>query len=78
MLATGGGTLFIPEFGTLCHSRRHLKHYGTTDRIQKVSVWQQLIIARAVEIGLGVSGLSQIDLKSANVPEIESIRTQMI
>ncbi len=22
MLATGGGTLFIPEFGTLCHSHR--------------------------------------------------------
>jgi uncharacterized protein (DUF362 family) len=55
-----------------------LKHYGTTDRIQKVSVWQQLVIARAVEIGLGVSDLSQIDLKSANIPEIESIRTQMI
>lgn len=55
-----------------------LKHYGTTDRIQKVSVWKQLIIARAIEIGLGVSDLSQIDLKSANVPEIESIRAQMI
>jgi hypothetical protein len=26
MLATGGGTLFIPEFGTLCHSRRQRLH----------------------------------------------------
>jgi hypothetical protein len=28
MLATGGGTLFIPEFGTLCHSRRHEQGKG--------------------------------------------------
>ncbi len=55
-----------------------LKHYGTTDRIQQASVWQLPIIARAVEIGLGVSDLAQIDLKSADVPEIESIRQQMI
>jgi uncharacterized protein (DUF362 family) len=42
-----------------------LKHYGTEDRIQKVSVWKQPIITRAIEIGLGVSDLSQIDLKAA-------------
>jgi len=55
-----------------------LKHYGTEDRIQKVSVWKQQVVARAIEIGLGVSDLSQIDLKSANIPEIESIRTHMV
>jgi uncharacterized protein (DUF362 family) len=55
-----------------------LKHYGTEDRIQKVSVWKQQIIARAIEIGLGVSDLSQIDLQATNIPEIDSIRAQMI
>jgi hypothetical protein len=55
-----------------------LKHYGTEDRIQKVSVWKQQIIARGIEIGLGVSDLSQIDLKAANVPEMDSIKAQMI
>lgn len=55
-----------------------LKHYGTEDRIQNISVWEQPIIARGIEIGLGVSDLSQIDLKAAHVPEIDSIRAKMI
>jgi len=54
-----------------------LKHYGTEDRIQNVSVWKQHTIARGVEIGLGVSNLSQIALKAENVPELESIKGQM-
>ena len=54
-----------------------LKHYGTESRIQDVSVWKQPMIARGIEIGLGVANLSQIDLKVANVPELEKIRTQM-
>jgi uncharacterized protein (DUF362 family) len=55
-----------------------LKHYGTEAHIQDVSVWQQPTIIRAIEIGVGVKNLSQIDLKAANVPELEDIRTQMI
>ncbi len=55
-----------------------LKHHGTEDRIQNISVWKQPIITRAIEIGLGVSDLSQIDLKAAQVPEIDSIRAKMI
>ena len=55
-----------------------LKHYGTEDRIQKVSVWKQPIIARGIEIGLGVSDLAQIDLKAVNVPELAGIQAQMI
>jgi len=54
-----------------------LKHYGTEDRIQNKSVWKQEMIARGVDIGLGVSKLSQIELKAENVPELESIRKQM-
>jgi len=54
-----------------------LKHYGTEDRIQNMSVWKQEMIARGVEIGLGVSNLSQIELKAQNVPELERIRKQM-
>jgi len=55
-----------------------LKHYGTEDRIQNRSVWEQEMIVRAVEIGLGVSSLSQIELKAENVPELARIRSQMI
>ncbi len=55
-----------------------LKHYGTEDRIQNMSVWKQHTIARGVEIGLGVSNLSRIVFKAENVPELESIRGQMI
>ena len=54
-----------------------LKHYGTEDRIQNKSVWKQDTIARGVEIGLGISNLSQIDLRTENVPELESIWKQM-
>jgi uncharacterized protein (DUF362 family) len=54
-----------------------LKHYGTESRIQDISVWKQPMIARGIEIGLGVANLSQIDLKAAGVPELENIRAQM-
>ena len=55
-----------------------LKHYGTEERIQNMSVWKQHTIARGIEIGLGVSNLSQIALKAEDVPELEGIRAQMI
>jgi len=55
-----------------------LKHYGTEERIQDISVWQQPIIAHGIEIGLGISDLSQIILKGEKVPELEQIRKQMI
>jgi uncharacterized protein (DUF362 family) len=55
-----------------------LKHYGTEERIQDISVWQQPIIARGIEIGLGAANLSQIELKAENVPELEQIKEQMI
>jgi uncharacterized protein (DUF362 family) len=55
-----------------------LKHYGTEERIQNISVWKQHTIARGIEIGLGVSNLSQIGLEAENVPELEEINAQMI
>ena len=55
-----------------------LKHYGTEERIQNRSVWQQPMIAHGIEIGLGISDLSQIVLKGEKVPELEQIRKQMV
>ncbi len=55
-----------------------LKHYGTEDRLQNTSVWQQPMIAHGISIGLGVSDLSRIVLKGDKVPELEQIRKQMI
>jgi uncharacterized protein (DUF362 family) len=54
-----------------------LKHYGTESRIQDISAWKQPMIARGIEIGLGVSDLSQIDLRASGVPELDKIRAQM-
>jgi uncharacterized protein (DUF362 family) len=54
-----------------------LKHYGTEDRIQNISVWKHPTIKRGIEIGMGISNLSQIALKAENVPELENIRVQM-
>lgn len=54
-----------------------LKHYGTERRIQDISVWKQPMVARGIEIGLGVSSLSQIDFKATGVPELDDIRAQM-
>jgi len=55
-----------------------LKHYGTEERIQNRSVWQQPMIARGIEIGLGIPDLSRMTLKGENVPELEQIRKQMV
>lgn len=54
-----------------------LKHYGTEAHIQDVSAWQQPTIVRAIEIGVGVKNLSQIELKGEQVPELEAIKAQM-
>ena len=55
-----------------------LKHFGTEERIQNLSVWKQPIIARGIELGLGVSDLSQIAFKVENIPELKDIREQMV
>lgn len=55
-----------------------LKHYGTEDRIQNMSVWKQPMIVRGIEIGLGAANISQIELKAEGVPELEEIRAQMV
>ena len=55
-----------------------LKKYGTEDRIQQKSVWEQVQIKRAVELGMGAKELSQIELKTEGVPELEEIKAQML
>jgi len=55
-----------------------LKKYGTEERIQQKSVWEQAQIKRAVELGLGAKELSQMELRSEGVPELEEIKAQMV
>jgi len=55
-----------------------LKTLGTIEKIQKKSVWDQPQIKRAVELGLGIKGPSEIILKTYGIPEEEKIRKQLI
>ncbi|MFQ5866889.1 MAG: DUF362 domain-containing protein [bacterium] len=55
-----------------------LKTLGTIEEIQRRSVWDQPQIKRAVELGLGIKGPSEIVLKTYGIPEEEKIRKQLI
>jgi len=55
-----------------------LKKYGTEERIQQKSVWEQVQIKRAVELGMGTKELSQIELRAEGVPELEEIKAHMV
>jgi uncharacterized protein (DUF362 family) len=51
-----------------------LKYLGTTVRIEQRRVWEQPVLARAVELGLGASSADEIEIKAENVPEVEEIK----
>lgn len=51
-----------------------LKYLGSTPKIQKLPVWAQPQISRAVELGLGVSCPEDISLAAKGVPELDEIR----
>jgi len=51
-----------------------LKYLGTEARIQDVSVWSQVQIIRAIELGLGASSYDQIEVLSDGITEIDAIR----
>lgn len=51
-----------------------LKFLGTTVRIERRSVWEQPVLARAVELGLGASSAEEIEIGPENVPEVDEIR----
>lgn len=55
-----------------------LKTLGTTDKVQNRSVWDQPQIKRAVELGLGVGSVDEIEIKSEGIVEIEEIRKNML
>ncbi len=55
-----------------------LKTLGTIHKIQNGSVWEQLQIKRAVELGLGVKNMNEIEIKSDGVKEIENITGNII
>lgn len=50
-----------------------LKTFGTVDRIQNRSVWEQDQIKHAVEIGIGVGNGAQIELASDGVTQLPQI-----
>ncbi len=55
-----------------------LKTLGTIEEIQEKSVWGQPQIKRAVELGLGVKGPSEITLRTYNIPEEEKIHKELM
>ena len=55
-----------------------LKTLGTIEEIQEKSVWDQPQIKRAVELGLGVKGPSEITLRTYNIPEEEKILKELL
>lgn len=54
-----------------------LKHLGTTDRIQTISPWDQPVLKRAAELGLGAGSREEIDLVSEGIPEIDEIEKRL-
>jgi uncharacterized protein (DUF362 family) len=57
-----------------------LRHYGTTREVSRGPIFQQEQIARAVQLGLGVSGPAQIQLvtdDSASADFAKRIQTQL-
>jgi uncharacterized protein (DUF362 family) len=55
-----------------------LKTLGTIEEIQRRSVWDQPQIKRAMELGLGVKGSSEIILRTYNISDQEKIRKELI
>ena len=57
-----------------------LRHYGTTVEVSRGAIFQQEQIARAVQLGLGVSGPEQIQLvtdDSVSADFAKRIQTQL-
>lgn len=50
-----------------------LKHLGTTECIENISVWDQPLLKRAIQLGLGARSSEEIDLVSDGVSEINEI-----
>jgi uncharacterized protein (DUF362 family) len=50
-----------------------LKTLGTRDDIQNLSVWQQRMLRRAIELRLGVDGPDKIQMKAEGIDEAEKI-----
>jgi len=55
-----------------------LKHLGTTAGVQRKSVWDQVQIGRATELGLGVANASQITVAGEGIEEIDEIKRQLM
>jgi len=55
-----------------------LKYLGTTDRIQNKSVWDQPVLRRAVELGLGARSRDEIDLVSDGILEVDQIQKHLL
>lgn len=54
-----------------------LKYLGTTDRIQSSSVWDQPVLKRAAELGLGARSREEIDLVADGIAEIKEIEAHL-
>jgi len=50
-----------------------LKYLGTVDRIQNVSVWDQPVLRRGIEVGLGAKSGVDIELISRNFMDVDKV-----
>ncbi len=48
-----------------------LKFFGTEDRLQSFSVWENPFIKHAIKVGIGIDGLDKLNLKHAGLEEDE-------
>lgn len=71
-LAAGADAVAIDAVGLA-----HLRLAGANDTIQQGSVWQLPMLKRAVELGLGVSGLSDLRLTGATAEHEAAVRAQL-
>ncbi len=54
-----------------------LKKYGTERRLQRYSVWENPFLQHGIKIGLGIGSREQLNLKHANVDDIQEIEAEL-
>lgn len=52
----------------------YLKYLGTTKKIENRSIWAQPQIVRAIQLGLGIEGPDELNLRTSGITEVSKIR----
>jgi uncharacterized protein (DUF362 family) len=54
-----------------------LKRYGTEDRLQSRSVWENPFLMHAIKVGIGIDGPDKLNLKHHDMEDIEEIKAEL-